>query len=152
MLVPSPTSGTAGTSGKYKCPNHPLLCDSFSFSCVGKYCGSPETLKQCSESPWEQYWNLIIGVATDRLFTPTEPRELPAYIPGAELVSIESSDEHDGFLLEFEQINRHVLRFLRREFLRIYANAEHESKLHARSFNVKKTCVFGEPEADFVYR
>jgi hypothetical protein len=40
MLVPSPTSGTAGASGKYKCVNHPPS-DSFSFSCVGKYYGSP---------------------------------------------------------------------------------------------------------------
>ncbi|KAJ7615794.1 Alpha/Beta hydrolase protein [Mycena rosella] len=95
---------------------------------------------------------LVISVATDGLFTPTEQRELAAHIPGAELVVIESPDGHDGFLLEFAQINRCVLRFLRREFPELYKGDEEESEgaLDAGAFEVTKTSVFGEAEADFV--
>jgi homoserine O-acetyltransferase/O-succinyltransferase len=50
--------------------------------------------------------SLVVGVETDGLFTPSEQRELAEHIPEAELVMIKSNDGHDGFLLEFEQINR----------------------------------------------
>lgn len=49
---------------------------------------------------------LVIGVESDGLFTPSEQRELAAHIPDAELVMIQSIDGHDGFLLEFQEINR----------------------------------------------
>ncbi|KAG2142729.1 Alpha/Beta hydrolase protein, partial [Suillus cothurnatus] len=62
--------------------------------------------------------------------------ELATHIPDAELVVIPSPDGHDGFLLEFEQINTHVLRFLRRE---IFPTGD---------FAIKKTSLFGEAEAD----
>ncbi|KAJ7115398.1 homoserine O-acetyltransferase [Mycena epipterygia] len=91
---------------------------------------------------------LVIGVATDGLFTPSEQRELAAHIPGAELVIIESPDGHDGFLLEFEQINAHVLRYLKHEFPDLYTGGE--VPVDAGDFEVKKTSVFGEAEADFV--
>jgi homoserine O-acetyltransferase len=50
---------------------------------------------------------LVIGIETDGLFTTTKQLDLAAYIPDAEfkLVIIASPDGHDGFLLEFEQIN-----------------------------------------------
>ena len=51
---------------------------------------------------------LVIGIDSDGLFTPSEQRELAAHIPGAELVIIQSKNGHDGFLLEFEEINRYV--------------------------------------------
>lgn len=51
---------------------------------------------------------LVIGIDSDGLFTPSEQRELAAHIPGAELVIIQSKNGHDGFLLEFEEINRCV--------------------------------------------
>ncbi|KAJ7077673.1 Alpha/Beta hydrolase protein [Mycena belliarum] len=101
---------------------------------------------------------LVISVASDGLFTPTEQRVLSAHIPAAELAVIESADGHDGFLLEFAQINRCVLRFLRREFPALYrdqdvASGEGEGggesiALDVRAFEVKKTSVFGEAEAD----
>lgn len=93
---------------------------------------------------------LVISIETDGLFTPTEQRELATHIPGAELVVIPSPDGHDGFLLEFEQINRHVLLFLKREFPAYYER-EDEQGGEARGlddFSVKKTSLFGEAEAD----
>ncbi|KAG6915638.1 hypothetical protein DXG01_010639 [Tephrocybe rancida] len=89
---------------------------------------------------------LVISIATDGLFTTTEQRELAAYIPDAELVIIPSPDGHDGFLLEFEQINNHVQRFLRRELPEIYVK-EVEEPVEG-DFTVKKTSVFGEAEVD----
>ncbi|KAJ6582774.1 homoserine O-acetyltransferase [Mycena sp. CBHHK59/15] len=90
---------------------------------------------------------LVIGVATDGLFTPSEQRELAQHIPDAELVIIESPDGHDGFLLEFEQINQHVLRFLKREFPELDVGGDNADD---SAFEVKKTSIFGEAEADIV--
>jgi len=90
---------------------------------------------------------LVIGIETDGLFTTTEQRELAAHIPDAELVIIPSPDGHDGFLLEFEQINGHLLRFLRREFPLLYEGDVPDSQT-AEGFNIMKTSIFGEAEAD----
>ncbi|KAF8439308.1 Alpha/Beta hydrolase protein [Boletus edulis BED1] len=98
---------------------------------------------------------LVISIETDGLFTPTEQRELATHIPGAELVAIPSPDGHDGFLLEFERINAHVLAFLRREFPEYYRAREDEGEgaqgrgeRDQEDFSVKKTSMFGEAEAD----
>ncbi|KAJ6616058.1 Alpha/Beta hydrolase protein [Mycena sp. CBHHK59/15] len=94
---------------------------------------------------------LVISVASDGLFTPGEQREIAAHIPGAELVVIESPDGHDGFLLEFAQINLHVLRFLRREPPELYTGEDEgtaTASADAMGFEVKKTSIFGEAEAD----
>lgn len=89
---------------------------------------------------------LVISIETDGLFTTTEQRELAAHIPDAELVVIPSPDGHDGFLLEFKQIDTHVQRFLRRELPEIYEK-ELEGPVDG-DFEVKKTSVFGEAEVD----
>ncbi|KAF5343913.1 hypothetical protein D9758_012109 [Tetrapyrgos nigripes] len=93
---------------------------------------------------------LIISISTDGLFTPSEQQELAAHIPDAELVTVQSPDGHDGFLLEFEQINAHVLGFLEREFPALYAtNVGLDADVsQTQNFVVKKTSIFGEAEAD----
>ncbi|KAG2101834.1 Alpha/Beta hydrolase protein, partial [Suillus discolor] len=88
---------------------------------------------------------LVISVETDGLFTPSEQKELATHIPDAELVVISSPDGHDGFLLEFEQINTHILRFLRREFPDLYERDEED--IPKGGFTIKKTSLFGEAEA-----
>lgn len=90
---------------------------------------------------------LIIGIQTDGLFTPSEQRELAKYIPDSELVMIQSPDGHDGFLLEFEQINRHILAFLKRVVPEHYMG-EVEEVSHAQDFEIKQTSMFGEAEVD----
>ncbi|KAG6878223.1 hypothetical protein C0992_008438 [Termitomyces sp. T32_za158] len=90
---------------------------------------------------------LVISIETDGLFTTTEQRELAAHIPDAELVVIPSPDGHDGFLLEFKQIDTHVQRFLRRELPEIYEKELEEHPAYG-DFEVKKTSVFGEAEVD----
>ncbi|KZT57882.1 homoserine O-acetyltransferase [Calocera cornea HHB12733] len=92
---------------------------------------------------------LVISVESDGLFTPYEQREIAAHIPDSELIIIHSPDGHDGFLLEFEQLNTHILRFLRRELADVYAGepllrAEEDGK----GFGIEKSSLFGEAEAD----
>ncbi|KAJ7263656.1 Alpha/Beta hydrolase protein [Mycena haematopus] len=96
---------------------------------------------------------LVISVASDGLFTPSEQRELAGHIPSADLVMIDSPDGHDGFLLEFAQINGHIVRFLRRELPELYTGADGECYAadpiaSAPDFQVKNTSVFGEAETD----
>lgn len=55
---------------------------------------------------------LIIGIESDGLFTFAEQQELAAGIPNARLRNIDSPEGHDAFLLQFEQVNRHILEFL----------------------------------------
>ena len=88
---------------------------------------------------------LVISIATDGLFTTSEQRELAAHIPHAQLVVIHSPDGHDGFLLEFEQINTHILGYLKREFPGYY---DYEVEAIDEDFAIKKTSVFGEAEVD----
>ena len=93
---------------------------------------------------------LVFSIETDGLFTPTEQHELVTYIPDAELVGIPSPDGHDGFLLEFELINGHILAFLRREFPEYYyeCDGDEGEKGVWADFSIKKTSLFGEAEAD----
>ncbi|KAF6758810.1 homoserine O-acetyltransferase [Ephemerocybe angulata] len=91
---------------------------------------------------------LIISIATDGLFTPGEQKEIADHIPGAELVTIASPDGHDGFLLEFEAINRYILTFLRREVPELYQAEVPEESAAEGDFAIKKTSVFGEAEVD----
>jgi len=93
---------------------------------------------------------LIIGVATDGLFTTAEQEELALHIPEAELVVIPSPDGHDGFLLEFEVINTEASRWLRERLPEIYAApvADDDKADADDGFDVKKESLFGEAEAD----
>jgi homoserine O-acetyltransferase/O-succinyltransferase len=89
---------------------------------------------------------VVIGIETDGLFMLSEQREIAAGIPDAELVVIQSRDGHDGFLLEFEQINAHILRFLKREFPEYYRDGSDDAPIEG--FVIQKSSVFGEAEVD----
>ncbi|KAG8795999.1 homoserine O- acetyltransferase [Serendipita sp. 399] len=91
---------------------------------------------------------LVIGVETDGLFTPSEQRELAEHIPEAELVMIQSKDGHDGFLLEFQEINRHVLGFLQRVLPELYVGEAAIDEVSQQDFEVTRTSTFGEAEVD----
>lgn len=96
---------------------------------------------------------LVIAISTDGLFTLTEQRELAGELTQAELVVIDSPDGHDGFLLEFEQINKHVLGWLHKQLPGIYEGQPLVDPLVAAGqaegeFEVKKASLFGEAEGD----
>ena len=55
---------------------------------------------------------LVIGIESDILFPLAEQQYLAKHIPGAAYLSIYSTYGHDGFLLEFEQIQDCITTFL----------------------------------------
>ncbi|CCO26159.1 homoserine O-acetyltransferase [Rhizoctonia solani AG-1 IB] len=91
---------------------------------------------------------LVIGIESDGLFMPSEQREIAAHIPEAQLVLIPSPDGHDGFLLEFEVINEHIVDFLKKKLPSIYEGDVAPPFEGAGEFGIKKTSTFGEAEAD----
>lgn len=95
---------------------------------------------------------LVIGIETDGLFTPSEQKLIANHVPDAELVIITSPEGHDGFLLEFELINSHILRFLKREFAERYVHRDGVDEGEPKGgFEVKKTSMFGEAEVDITH-
>ncbi|KAJ1915334.1 homoserine O- acetyltransferase [Tieghemiomyces parasiticus] len=55
---------------------------------------------------------LVIGIESDGLFTINEQYEISEHLPNAQMVAIESPDGHDGFLLEFAQLDGHIKAFV----------------------------------------
>ncbi|CAM0135539.1 L-homoserine-O-acetyltransferase [Umbelopsis sp. WA50703] len=93
---------------------------------------------------------LVIGIESDGLFTISEQYELAEILPNAEMVVIQSPDGHDGFLLEFDQINKHISRFIQRVLPEIYEHSlisEQEAE-QQESLKATKSSLFGEAEVD----
>ena len=57
---------------------------------------------------------------TDALFLPEQQERLAACLPDATLAMLKSTDGHDGFLLEFEQLGTLILGKLTRDFPHFY--------------------------------
>lgn len=55
---------------------------------------------------------LVLGIESDGLFTFAEQEEIAANVPNSRLRKIDSPEGHDAFLLQFEQVNHHILDFL----------------------------------------
>ncbi|MEO6330791.1 MAG: homoserine O-acetyltransferase, partial [Ginsengibacter sp.] len=58
---------------------------------------------------------LVIGLDTDILFPLSEQQFLAEKIPGAGSIGIHSNYGHDGFLLEFDQIEKIITNFISAE-------------------------------------
>lgn len=95
---------------------------------------------------------LVLAISSDALFTLGEQRELVQNLRDATLVIIESPEGHDGFLLEFEQINEHILKHLRERLPGIYASgmpmSDEAEETVEEKLKDKKESLFGEAEAD----
>jgi len=93
---------------------------------------------------------LILGIQSDGLFTFAEQQELARAVPRAVLETIVSNEGHDAFLLEFEQVNALILRFLNehlRDIMLRVPRAEVES-VGVEGMAAVKTSTFGEAEVD----
>jgi homoserine O-acetyltransferase len=55
---------------------------------------------------------MVIGISSDVLFPPTEQQVLAKYIIGAKYIEIQSLYGHDGFLIEYEAINKAILAWM----------------------------------------
>ncbi|MBW0481088.1 hypothetical protein O181_020803 [Austropuccinia psidii MF-1] len=91
---------------------------------------------------------LVIAISTDGLFTLSEQQELANCMPGARLEIIQSPEGHDGFLLEFGQINQIILTHLHKRLGHLYSPPSTDQDLSAPvEVKVVKSSVFGEAEA-----
>ncbi|KAI4605544.1 hypothetical protein J4E80_010606 [Alternaria sp. BMP 0032] len=92
---------------------------------------------------------LVLGIQSDGLFTFAEQKELAACIPKATLKTIDSPDGHDAFLLEFEQVNKHLLGFLKTELPGIMNRTPNvETATSDSGMVATKSSTFGEAEVD----
>ena len=57
---------------------------------------------------------LVLGIRSDVLYPIHEQQELSNYLGNAQFHVLESDEGHDGFLIEQEQVERHLRRFLRK--------------------------------------
>lgn len=95
---------------------------------------------------------LVLGIQSDGLFTFAEQQEIAKGIPNSRLKQIESPEGHDAFLLQFEQVNRHILEFFNEVLPDIMTAPEADvndpdddgTKDNA---STAKTSIFGEAEA-----
>jgi len=92
---------------------------------------------------------LVLGIESDGLFTFAEQQELAAGIPDARLRKIESPEGHDAFLLQFEQVNGHILEFLREvlpDIMGVPGRGEMQGQEEEGVGEVLKNSTFGEAE------
>jgi homoserine O-acetyltransferase len=92
---------------------------------------------------------LVLGIESDGLFTFAEQEELAECIPNARLRRIESPEGHDAFLLQFEQVNKHILDFLHEVLPDIMDAPGIEGVSSEEGVGaVTKTSTFGEAEVE----
>ncbi|KAL5113188.1 hypothetical protein ACEQ8H_008945 [Pleosporales sp. CAS-2024a] len=92
---------------------------------------------------------LVLGIQSDGLFTFAEQQELAAHIPNATLKTIDSPDGHDAFLLEFEQVNKHLTGFLKEVLPAIMSGDPVGETITMESCMLpSKTSTFGEAEVE----
>ncbi|CAJ0754158.1 12604_t:CDS:2 [Entrophospora sp. SA101] len=99
---------------------------------------------------------LVIGIKSDGLFTISEQYELADHIPNAEMITIESPDGHDGFLLEFDQMNKHILNFIKKHLSTIYKDGgeqeEENSTIASGEIITTKNGLFDEAEVEDILK
>lgn len=91
---------------------------------------------------------LVLGIESDGLFTFDEQKEIAASIPDARLKKIDSPEGHDAFLLQFEQVNQHILEFLNEVLPDIMGVPGREDVVAEEVGAVTKTSTFGEAEVE----
>jgi len=89
---------------------------------------------------------LVLGIESDGLFTFAEQQELAEGLPNGRLEKITSPEGHDGFLLEFDQVNRHIMGFMREVLPEIMDSQAIDEK--GEELKAVKTSMFGEAEVE----
>lgn len=92
---------------------------------------------------------LVLGIESDGLFTFAEQQEVAAGIPDSRLKRIDSPEGHDAFLLQFEQVNRHIVEFFHEVLPDIMAHTSAEGAAAVASVTkLTKSSTFGEAEVE----
>src|SRR5277367_1162676 len=106
----------------------------------GRFASIPEALGSLRQPA------LVLGIESDGLFTFAEQQELAEGLPNGRLEKITSPEGHDGFLLEFDQVNRHIMGFMREVLPEIMDSEGNEEK--GEELKAVKTSMFGEAEVE----
>jgi homoserine O-acetyltransferase len=117
---------------------------------VSRYRVTPDSQTPIADALAQiQQPTLVLGIESDGLFTFGEQEELAASIPKARLRKIDSPEGHDAFLLQFEQVNKHILDFLR-DVLPDIMESPGREEVDAEDGvgTVTKSSTFGEAEVD----
>ena len=92
---------------------------------------------------------LVLGIESDGLFTFAEQQEIADGIPDSRLKTIDSPEGHDAFLLQFEQVNRHILDFFREVLPEIMsAPGADPAVIGDHVGKLTKSSTFGEAEVE----
>jgi homoserine O-acetyltransferase len=92
---------------------------------------------------------LVLGIESDGLFTFAEQQEIAAGIPDSRLERIDSPEGHDAFLLQFEQVNRHIVAFFHEVLPDIMSQSNVDGAAAVASVNkLTKSSTFGEAEVE----
>jgi len=91
---------------------------------------------------------LILGIESDGLFTFAEQQELSEHIKNSRLERIDSPEGHDAFLLQFEQVNRYILDFLREILPDIMQKDAKALPEESSVGQLTKSSTFGEAEVE----
>lgn len=117
---------------------------------VSRYRVSPDSENPIADALVQiEQPTLVLGITSDGLFTFDEQKELANYIPNARLRKIDSPEGHDAFLLQFEQVNQHILDFLRKvlpDIMEAPGNADIAAEDGVGT--VTKNSTFGEAEVE----
>ncbi|KAL8992159.1 MAG: hypothetical protein Q9169_007322 [Polycauliona sp. 2 TL-2023] len=92
---------------------------------------------------------LVIGIESDGLFTWSEQQEIAAGISNSRLRNIDSPEGHDAFLLQFEQVNMHILEFFKEvlpDIMSVPGFCEGGDNVSPGVGLPEKTSTFGEAE------
>jgi len=92
---------------------------------------------------------LIVSIDSDILFPPEQQDLLATYLPDAQLVKLQSSDGHDGFLLELAATDQMIRSFLQQHNPAAFAAAPSDSTEGAASADVGLDSIFGEVDSHF---
>lgn len=87
---------------------------------------------------------LVVSVRSDILFRPEQQLELSRCLPDARFLNLESTDGHDGFLLEFETLNNAIRTHLEEQCSWAYEGEGYSGKW--LQLNQRVDSVFGEAE------
>ncbi|KAK2041523.1 homoserine O-acetyltransferase [Colletotrichum somersetense] len=90
---------------------------------------------------------LVLGIESDGLFTFAEQEEIAEHVKNARLERIDSPEGHDAFLLQFEQVNRYVLDFLKQNLPDIMDKKGEEVE-EIGVGQLTKSSTFGEAEVE----
>jgi len=92
---------------------------------------------------------LVVGVDSDNLFLPEQQERLASYMPDATLVTLESPDGHDGFLLAFEELNDLITERLKERCPWVYEGEPLVDVNVVVAAAAVKDSVFGEVESQW---